>query len=107
MRTSLTIDPQLLSSPQSMMAALGEAILSALVALLPIFGTLIGLVLLAAVVLGGWNFSPAALTPNFSRMSPLAGLQRLFGLHGATALGPALLKCVVIGGVCVGILSCL
>jgi flagellar biosynthesis protein FlhB len=105
MRTSLTIDPQLLSSPQSMMAALGEAILSALTALLPIFGALVGLVLLAAVVLGGWNFSPAALTPNFSRMSPLAGLQRLFGLHGATELGKALLKCVVIGGVCVGIVS--
>jgi flagellar biosynthetic protein FlhB len=105
MRTSLTIDPQLLSSPQSMMAALGEAILSALTALLPIFGTLVGLVLLAAVVLGGWNFSPAALTPNFSRMSPLAGLQRLFGLHGATELGKALLKCVVIGGVCAGIVS--
>jgi flagellar biosynthetic protein FlhB len=105
MRTSLTIDPQLLSSPQSMMAALGEAILSALTALLPIFGALVGLVLLAAVVLGGWNFSPAALTPNFSRMSPLAGLQRLFGLHGATELGKALLKCVVIGGVCAGIVS--
>jgi flagellar biosynthetic protein FlhB len=105
MRTSLTIAPQLLSSPQSMTAALGEAILSALVALLPIFGTLIGLVLLAAVVLGGWNFSPAALTPDFSRMSPLAGLQRLFGLHGATELGKALLKCLVIGGVCAGIVS--
>jgi flagellar biosynthesis protein FlhB len=105
MRTSLTIDPQLLSSPQSMTAALGEAILSALVALLPIFGTLIGLVLLAAVVLGGWNFSPAAMTPDFSRMSPLAGLQRLFGLHGATELGKALLKCLVIGGVCAGIVS--
>jgi flagellar biosynthesis protein FlhB len=105
MRTSLTIDPQLLSSPQSMMAAFGEAILSALTALLPIFGALVGLVLLAAVVLGGWNFSPAALTPNFSRMSPLAGLTRLFGLHGATELGKALLKCVVIGGVCAGIVS--
>jgi flagellar biosynthetic protein FlhB len=105
MRTSLTIAPQLLSSPQSMTAALGEAILSALMALLPIFGTLIGLVLLAAVVLGGWNFSPAALTPDFSRMSPLAGLQRLFGLHGATELGKALLKCLVIGGVCAGIVS--
>ncbi|MDB6083123.1 MAG: flagellar biosynthesis protein FlhB, partial [Gammaproteobacteria bacterium] len=105
MRTSLTVDPQLLGDPQSMMAALGGAILSALVALLPIFGTLIGLVLLAAVVLGGWNFSPAAMTPDFSRMSPLAGLQRLFGMHGVTELGKALLKCLVIGGVCAGIVS--
>lgn len=105
MRTSLTINPQSLADPQSMTAALGGAILSALAALLPIFGSLVCLVLLAAVVLGGWNFSPAAMTPNFSRMSPLAGLTRLFGLHGVTELGKALLKCVVIGGVCAGIVS--
>ncbi|HWJ33764.1 MAG TPA: flagellar biosynthesis protein FlhB [Steroidobacteraceae bacterium] len=105
MRTSLTVDPQSLADPQSMMAAFGQSIVSALVALLPIFATLIALVLLAAVVLGGWNFSPAAMTPDFSRMSPLSGLQRLFGLHGATELGKALLKCLVIGGVCAGIVS--
>jgi flagellar biosynthetic protein FlhB len=105
MRTSLTINPQSLADPQSMTAAFGGAILSALAALLPIFATLVCLVLLAAVVLGGWNFSPAAMTPNFSRMSPLAGLTRLFGLHGVTELGKALLKCVVIGGVCAGIVS--
>jgi flagellar biosynthesis protein FlhB len=105
MRTSLSIDPQSLADPQSMAAALGGAILSALAALLPIFGTLVCLVLLAAVALGGWNFSPAAMTPNFSRMSPLAGLTRLFGLHGVTELGKALLKCLVIGGVCAGIVS--
>jgi flagellar biosynthetic protein FlhB len=105
MRTSLTIEPQLLSDPRSMMASLGGAILSASMGLLPIFGSLIGLVLLASVVLGGWNFSPAAMTPDFSRMSPLAGLKRLFGFHGVSELGKALLKCLVIGGVCAGIVS--
>ena len=105
MRNSLTFDPRLLDSPQSMNAVLGESILSALVALLPIFGTLIALVLMASVVLGGWNFSPAAMAPDFSRMSPLAGLGRVFGLHGFTELGKALLKCLAIGGVCAGIVS--
>ena len=105
MRTSLAVDPQRLSDPESMMASLGEAATSAVVALLPIFGALVGLVLLASVALGGWNFSPAAMTPDFTRMSPLAGLQRLFGLHGVTELGKALLKCLVVGGVCAGIVS--
>ena len=103
MRSSLAIDPQRLDSPQSMTASLGEAILSALVGLLPLFGALIVLVLLAAVALGGWNFSPSAMTPDFARMSPLSGLKRLFGFHGLTELGKALLKCVVIGGVCAAI----
>jgi flagellar biosynthesis protein FlhB len=105
MRTSLAVDPQRLSDPESMMASLGEAATSAVVAVLPIFGALVGLVLLASVALGGWNFSPAAMTPDFTRMSPLAGLQRLFGLHGVTELGKALLKCLVVGAVCAGIVS--
>ena len=105
MRSSLSIDPERLADPGSMTAAFGEAVTSALVAVLPVFGSLIGLVLLASVVLGGWNFSPAALTPDFTRMSPLAGFARLFGFHGASELGKALLKCAVIGGVCAGIVS--
>jgi flagellar biosynthesis protein FlhB len=105
MRTSLAVDPERLSDPQSMTASLGEAATSAVLALLPIFGTLVGLVLLASVALGGWNFSPAAMTPDFTRMSPLSGLKRLFGIHGATELGKALLKCLVVGGVCAGIVS--
>ena len=105
MRRSLGFDPQGLSDPGSLAAALGAAISSALVAVLPIFGVLIGLVLLAAVALGGWNFSPAAMAPQFARLDPLAGFTRLFGLHGVTELGKALLKCLVVGGVCAGIVS--
>ncbi len=105
MRSSLSVDPESLRDTRSMTAALGEAATSAVSALLPMFGTLIGLVLLAWVVLGGWNFSPVAMTPDFARMSPLEGLKRLFGLHGLTELGKALLKCAVVGGVCAAVVS--
>jgi flagellar biosynthesis protein FlhB len=105
MRQFMAIDPRRLDDPQSMMSSLGEAAMTALPAVLPIFATLIGLVLLASMLLGGWNFSPAALVPDFSRMSPLSGLKRLFGLHGVTELGKALLKLVVVGGVCAAIVS--
>jgi flagellar biosynthesis protein FlhB len=105
MRTSLAVDPARLGDPDLMAASLGTAIVSALTAVLPIFGTLICLVLLASIALGGWNFSPIAMTPDFTRMSPLQGLQRLFGLRGATELGKALLKCVVVGGVCAAIVA--
>jgi len=105
MRSSLSVDPERLADPASMTAALGAAVTSTVIAVLPVFGSLIGLVLLASVVLGGWNFSPQALAPDFSRMSPIAGFGRLFGLRGASELGKALLKCAVIGGVCAGIVS--
>ncbi len=107
MRRGLLIDSNSLRGTDSMTASLGDACTSALIALLPVFGALIGLVLLASVVLGGWNFSPQALMPDFSRLSPLSGLKRVFGLHGVSELGKALLKCLVVGGVCAVIVSSL
>ena len=105
MRRSLTIDAGALRTTDSMAASLGEASLSAVTALLPVFGALVVMVLLASVVLGGWNFSAQALAPDFSRLSPLSGLKRLFGLHGVSELAKALLKCLVVGAVCAGIVS--
>jgi flagellar biosynthesis protein FlhB len=104
-RSGLSIDPQSLVDPSSMLSSLSSACISALAVLLPIFGTVIGLVLLASVAMGGWNFSMEALVPDFTRLSPLAGVKRLFGLRGATELGKALLKCAVVGGVCAGVVS--
>ncbi len=100
MRSGLSLDPDSLSDTHSMVAALTKAALTATMALLPVFGALIALVLLASVVLGGWNFSPNAMAPDFSRLSPLSGMKRLFGLHGVSELGKALLKLTVVGGVC-------
>jgi flagellar biosynthetic protein FlhB len=105
MRKSLAVEPERLRDPSSMLASFGDAILTALPGVLPLFGAMIGLVLLASVALGGWNFSPAAMSPDFTRMSPLAGLQRLVGLRGASELGKALLKCLVVGGVCAAVVS--
>jgi flagellar biosynthetic protein FlhB len=104
-RSGLSIDPQSLLDSSTMLSSLGSACMSALAVLLPIFGTVIGLVLLASVAMGGWNFSMEALVPDFTRLSPLAGVKRLFGLRGATELGKALLKCAVVGGVSAVIVS--
>ncbi len=105
MRHFMAIDASRLADPRSMMSSLGEAAIIALGAVLPIFGALIVLVVLASVALGGWNFSPAALAPDFTRLSPLTGIKRLFGLRGVTELGKALLKCLLVGGVCAAVVA--
>jgi flagellar biosynthesis protein FlhB len=104
-RRFMSIDARQLENTQSMFSSLREASTLALSALLPIFGALMVVVMLAGIAVGGWNFSPAALTPDFTRMSPLSGLKRLFGLRGASELGKALLKCGVVGGVATGIVA--
>jgi flagellar biosynthetic protein FlhB len=103
MRDGLSVDPARLFADDALQATLGGAARSAMFALLPVFGVLIALVILAALGLGGWNFSGQALVPDFTRLSPLNGIKRLFGLHGATELGKALLKCIVVGAVCAGV----
>jgi flagellar biosynthesis protein FlhB len=105
MRRCMSLDAQSLNDPQAMLSALGRAATLALAAVLPIFAALVVLVLLAGIALGGWNFSPAAMLPDFGRLSPLEGVKRLFGLRGVTELGKALLKCVVVGGVCAAVVA--
>ena len=105
MRRSLSVDYRALRTTDSMAASLGEACMHALTAILPVFGALVVMVLLASVAIGGWNFTTQALAPDFSRLSPLSGLKRLFGLHGVSELAKALLKCLVVSAVCAGIVS--
>jgi flagellar biosynthetic protein FlhB len=61
------------------------------------------LTILAAVAtpfaLGGWTFAPQALSPNFSRMDPVKGVQRMFSWHSLGELIKAILKSFLIGGV--------
>jgi flagellar biosynthetic protein FlhB len=79
----------------------------ALIGTLPLLGVVLVAVLLASIALGGWNFSAAALVPDFTRLSPAAGFGRLLGLSGLTELGKALLKCLVVGGVCAAVIASL
>jgi len=46
----------------------------------------------APLMLGGWSFSTDALMPKFSRLSPLQGFKRMFGLNGVVDLVKSLLK---------------
>jgi flagellar biosynthesis protein FlhB len=61
------------------------------------------LTILAAVAtpfaLGGWTFAPQALSPNFTRMDPVKGVQRMFSWHSLGELVKAILKSLLIGGV--------
>jgi flagellar biosynthetic protein FlhB len=67
--------------------------------LLPLFG----LVMLAAVLANlfqiGFLFLPERISPDISRLNPLAGLGRIFSLTGTMRLGFGLFKLLVIGTV--------
>lgn len=73
----------------------------ALEATAPILGLTLAAALTSPMAIGGWNMSFQALVPNFSRLDPIAGLQRLFTMRGVTELLKAYAKFLLIAVVAV------
>jgi flagellar biosynthetic protein FlhB len=99
MQRSLTVPRAALDDVGSMFAALAAAATDAGLGLAPLLGAVLLVAGLAPLVMGGWVFSGEALGPDFSRMSPIAGLKRIFGLQGLVELGKALAKFLVVGSI--------
>ena len=82
-----------------------SGVLGALVAPLMWF---FGIVFLAALVgntlLGGMNFSAEAMAPKWSKLSPLAGFKRMFGVQAGVELLKSLLKFFVVFFVAISLL---
>ncbi|MBX9754412.1 MAG: flagellar biosynthesis protein FlhB [Pseudomonadaceae bacterium] len=65
-------------------------------AMLPLLLILVIASLVGPIALGGWLFSAESMAPQLSRMSPLAGLKRMFSTHALVELLKALGKFTVI-----------
>jgi flagellar biosynthetic protein FlhB len=59
----------------------------------------------ANVIQTGFLWAPDKIKPDPSKLSPLQGLKRLFGLDGFVNFGKALLKAIVIGVICWNVLK--
>lgn len=67
----------------------------------PILGLTMVAALLSPLAIGGWNLSFEALAPQFNRLNPIEGLQRLVSLRGATELLKAYAKFLLVGTIAV------
>lgn len=66
------------------------------VALLPLMGLLMLAAAAASIFQIGFLFVPERLAPDFSRISPLAGVKRIISLQGVMRLGFGLLKVLLV-----------
>lgn len=87
-----------------MLGVLRGQLTDALLTLAPLFVVLVIAAVAGPLALGGINFAPKALGPNFGRMNPLNGLGRMFSTHGLMEMFKAILKSLVIGGVAASVL---
>jgi flagellar biosynthesis protein FlhB len=104
MRTSLSPRGALLLHPEQMLQALSAVSWAGFMAIMPVLLAGFAAAILAPMLLSGWNFSAAALMPQFSRLNPVTGMGRLFSSNGLIELGKALLKFAVIAVIAVQVL---
>jgi flagellar biosynthetic protein FlhB len=101
LRRGLSLDRAALVDPGAMGHGLGVATVDAILILAPFFAAVAAAAVLAPLALGGWVFTAEGLAPDLSRLNPVTGLGRVFGLSGLSELLKALLKLVVVGAVAV------
>ena len=88
----------------SMLQSLGSGALAGAQAVAPLLGLLLAAAVLAPLAIGGWNFSATALVPQWDRLDPFNGLQRVFSLRGLIELLKSLARFGVVALVAVLVL---
>ncbi|MEE4201608.1 EscU/YscU/HrcU family type III secretion system export apparatus switch protein [Erythrobacter sp.] len=87
--------------PQTASLDVGAIALEAATQVLPpIFAiglAVIALTVVSQLLLGEGRFVPANLKPKGSRINPLAGMKRIFGIQGLIELGKSILKLILLG----------
>jgi flagellar biosynthetic protein FlhB len=79
------------------MMLFGATVLHVGLLLTPVFAVLVGMALAGHLLQTGFVFSSERLKPNLSKLSPLSGLKRIFGLEGASNLVKGILKIAIVG----------
>ncbi|MDP4537550.1 flagellar biosynthesis protein FlhB [Alkalimonas collagenimarina] len=89
---------------QSMLSVWGEIMPTLLTPMGYIFAFILVAAFVGNCLLGGFNFSWQAAGPKASKMSPLKGFKRMFGLQALVELGKSVLKVLVVIGMAYGLL---
>jgi flagellar biosynthetic protein FlhB len=99
LRGALRFDPALLGQPERLPAHAAALMLELMLPMLPLVLAALVACLIGPAIMGGLRFSSKALQPDFKRMSPLAGLKRMYGKESLAELVRSLLRVGLIGGV--------
>ena len=85
-------------------AAMAEAVGTVAIPLLVLLIVTLGAAVLAPALLGSFGMRWSNAAPKWSRVSPVAGLGRMFGLAALGELGKSVAKVALVGGVCIATL---
>ena len=95
----LVFDSLSVLEPQVAAGRLADAMVEALLTILPILILTGVVVLVCSGLIGGYNFSWKSLQPKASKFNPIAGFKRMFGIQALVNLGKSIAKFLLVGGV--------
>jgi len=82
--------------PQSMLMHLGQSMAESMMALIPFFIVVLLAAIIGPVALGGWVMSTKSLAPKAERISPLAGIKRMFAMRALVELLKTIAKFLLV-----------
>jgi len=92
----LQFDRKVMDKAELLPAIFFQSVIDGYLLILPVMALLAVVALLSTVMSGGLIFSPKMMLPKFSKLDPLAGFARMFGLKALIELCKTLLKFLVI-----------
>ena len=104
-RENFSISREAIFDPNAMLARLAAAMFDGFLSIMPLIALLVVAAIVGPIALGGWLYSPQSMLPKLDRMSPLAGLKRMFSAKSLMELLKALAKVLVILGATILVLQ--
>ena len=104
MESNFVLDRQSVFDTNKMLAHFESSSWDAVLGVSGIFSIILVAAFIGPIALGGWNFSGKSLAPKGSRISPLAGIKRMFSLKALVELFKAIAKFSLVGGFAILIL---
>lgn len=92
-------DRKTLDNPDLMVTTFAHHLGQSFLLIVPILMVTVVLAILSSGATGGYLFSLKSILPNFGKLSPLSGFQRMFGTHAAVELLKAILKFTLVAAV--------
>ncbi|WP_459782998.1 EscU/YscU/HrcU family type III secretion system export apparatus switch protein, partial [Photobacterium sp. R1] len=73
-------------SPWQGIEHMGQSLAILIELLLPLFAVILLAAIAGSLMLGGWLFYPAGVLPKLSKISPIAGIKRMFSIRSLVEL---------------------
>jgi flagellar biosynthetic protein FlhB len=97
--SGFNFDRKLVQSSNLLPAIFGQGLLDGYLLIAPLLLLTAAVAIASSGATGGFLFELGAVSPKFSKLNPLNGIKRMFGMKAAVELGKALLKFTLVSGV--------